>query len=194
MLFNPQDPRLVNNEPFTVALELPPHWHIARTEINKKEVRLDIYLETSPDRLPCPKCFQLAPRYDLGKEREWRHISFLQYHTYLHASLPRVECSERGVQTVTIPWARPKATFTLLFEETALALIKEMPILSVAKYLDVTDHRLHRMFGYYMSKARKGLSLSTVRRVGIDETASSRGHHYVTIFVDLDTKHVMSAT
>lgn len=191
---NPQDPRLVNKEPFTLALDLPPEWHMVRTEINKKELRLDVFLAPTSDRLPCPECLQLAPRYDSNKEREWRHIPFWQYHTYIHASLPRVKCPEHGVLQVAIPWARPKATFTLLFEGIALSLIKEMPVLSVARHLGVTDHRLHRMVGYYMSQARKGLSLSTVRRVGIDETASRRGHHYVSIFVDLDSRNVIYCT
>ena len=188
------DLRPVNKDPFTVALRLPPEWRVNRTQIYESELRLDVYLEATGDRLPCPICQQLVPRYDASKEREWRHMDFWQYHTYIHASIPRVECPEHGVLRVNVPWSRPRATFTYLFEGRALALIKDMPVKTAAKHLDVTDQRLHRMFGYYMSQARKGLSLSTVRRFGLDETSSCRGHHYVSIFIDLDTRNVIYCT
>ena len=32
------------------------------------------------------------------------------------------------------------------------------------------------------------LDLSAVRAVGLDETASKRGHNYVTVFIDMDRR------
>lgn len=38
------------------------------------------------------------------------------------------------------------------------------------------------------------LDLSDVKRIAIDETSSRRGHRYITLFVDVDTKIVLFAT
>lgn len=42
-----------------------------------------------------------------------------------------------------------------------------------------------------MNKDVARLDLSKVRKVGVDETSSKRGHHYVTLFVDMDTSKVI---
>lgn len=40
----------------------------------------------------------------------------------------------------------------------------------------------------------KELDFSNVKRIAIDETSSRRGHEYVTLFVDMETKRVLFAT
>ena len=39
---------------------------------------------------------------------------------------------------------------------------------------------------HYVDQAVEAQDLSTVERVGIDETSSRRGHEYVSVFADLD--------
>lgn len=43
-------------------------------------------------------------------------------------------------------------------------------------------------------QAMAELDLTTVKRIAIDETSSRRGHRYITLFVDVDTKIVLFAT
>ncbi|MNW37473.1 Transposase [compost metagenome] len=38
------------------------------------------------------------------------------------------------------------------------------------------------------------LNLTGVKRIAVDETSSRRGHRYITLFVDVDTKTVLFAT
>lgn len=47
---------------------------------------------------------------------------------------------------------------------------------------------------HYIDEARKDADFSRVRRVGIDETASRRGHNYISLFVDLDEKRLLLGT
>lgn len=44
---------------------------------------------------------------------------------------------------------------------------------------------------HYVGRARAQADLSGVSRVGLDETASRRGHHYISVFVDLDRAKVV---
>ncbi len=93
--------------------------------------RLDLYVEAERGSLyPCPECGEACPAHDFA-DRIWRHLNFFQHHCYLHARVPRTKCPEHGVKRIEVPWARPGSDFTLLFEQAAMSLVKEMPVLSV---------------------------------------------------------------
>lgn len=72
--------------------------------------------------------------------------------------------------------------------------MKEMPVAAVAREVKEHDTRLWRVFHYYVKRAMNELDFTHVKRMAIDETSSRRGHQYVTLFVDMDTKRVMFAT
>jgi transposase len=73
-----------------------------------------------------------------------------------------------------------------LFEEVVMALAREMPVNAVARHVGVTDQRIWRVINYYVLRAMIGLDLFGVNGVALDETASKRGHNYVTVFLDTD--------
>ncbi|KHK00170.1 Mobile element protein [Desulfovibrio sp. TomC] len=50
------------------------------------------------------------------QEFTWRHLNFFQHYCYLTARVPRVDCPDHGTRRVTVLWARPGSSFTLLFE------------------------------------------------------------------------------
>lgn len=75
-----------------------------------------------------------------------------------------------------------------------MALVKEMPVASVAELIGEHDTRLWRIIHHYVDEARKDVDFSEVKRVGIDETASRREHNYISLFVDLDGKRPLFGT
>lgn len=79
----------------------------------------------------------------------------------------------------------------MLFEALILAMAEEMPINAISELVGETDKRLWRIVHHYVEKDLKSQDLSQVRRVGVDETSSKRGHSYVSLFVDMDTKKVI---
>ncbi len=105
--------------------------------------------------------------------------------------MPRAECPQCGVKTVAVPWARPGSGFTLLFEALVMTLVRQMPVRAASRIVGEHDTRLWRIVHHYVGAARAQADLSGVRRVGIDETASRRGHHYISVFVDLDRAKVV---
>jgi transposase len=99
------------------------------------------------------------------------------------------------VVTVVVPWARPGSGFTLLFEALALALIeREMPVNRVAELLRVNPQRIWTVFNHWVGQARAADDPSSVTKLGIDETSTRKGHHYVTLGVDLDQGRVIHVT
>ena len=133
----------------------------------------------------CPECGAPCAAHDF-QDKSWRHLNFFQHHCYIHAAVPRVKCPEHGVRLVEVPWARKGSAFTLLFEQVALTLAREMPVSAAARIIEITDKRLWRIVEHYVAKAVAAFDLSAVRAVGLDETASKRGHNYVTVFIDMD--------
>jgi len=59
--------------------------------------------------------------------------------------VPRTDCPDRGVLRIGVPWAREGSAFTLLFEQAALTLAREMPVLAAARIIEITDKRLWRI-------------------------------------------------
>jgi len=189
------------NEEYSVfqkALNIEEPWYVVDYELSQKDQILDIYLDFKRGaEFVCSHCGDLhAKVHDiLNDDRTWRHLNFWQFKTILHARIPRTKCSIcQKIRTVHVDWSRPSSGFTWFFEAEVMHLMKEMPVAAVARKVDEHDTRLWRVFHYYVNKAMNSLDMSSVKRIAIDETSSRRGHEYVTLFVDVDTKRVLFAT
>jgi hypothetical protein len=86
----------------------------------------------------------------------------------------------------SVPLSRQNSGFTLLFERVVMSLVGEMPVSAVARHVGTTDNRLWRIIRHYVAEAMNHLDLSGLCGLGLDETASRRGHDYVTVFTDMD--------
>lgn len=94
--------------------------------------------------------------------------------------------------TATPPWARSGSGFTLLFEALALALIeREMPVNRVAELMQVLPQLIWTVFNHWVSEARLDDDSSNITRLGVDETSTKKGHHYVTLGVDMNEYRVI---
>lgn len=177
-------------EVLALGLGVTPPWRLVDQRLNtgKRPHVLEIELDAERGALfPCPDCGKACKAHDF-KEFTWRHLNFFQHHCMITAKVPRTDCPEHGVKRMTVPWARDGSGFTLLFEQAALMLVREMPVLPAARIMEITDKRLWRIVEHYVGKALSGLDLSRLKAFAFDETASKRGHNYVTVFIDLDRK------
>jgi transposase len=182
-------------ELFQLALGLEKPWQVVNVEFSSEPGELHMHLDAARGgALACPECGTPSSVYDRLAPRQWRHLNFFQYKAFIHARVPRVQCPQCGVKTVAVPWARPGCGFTLLFEAFVLTLAKQMPVATVADILGESDTRLWRVLEHYVASARADVDMSEVKRVGVDETASRRGHKYVTVVADLEAAKVLFVT
>jgi len=180
---------------FERALGLERPWRLERTSFEAGERRLDLYVDFERGgTFSCPECGRVGCKAYDTTEKSWRHLDFFQHQAFIHARVPRVECPECGVKAVEVPWARPGSGFTFWFEALVMALVREMPVKAAARLVREHDTRLWRIVGHYVAEARAGADFSGVRAVGLDETASRRGHHYITLFADLEDARLLYAT
>lgn len=173
-------------ELFQLALGLAPPWRVERTEFDAEAKRLDLYIDSLiGGAFTCPECGGRGCEAHEASEKTWRHLKFFRHEAYLHVCTPRVRCKRCGVKLAEVPWARQGSGFMLLFEAFLLALCKAM---------GEHDTRIWRVLHHYVDKARADADFSSVPRLEVDETISKRGHHYVSLFVDLDDPRVLFAT
>jgi transposase len=168
---------------FTAALGVESPWFVESVAFDAEHKRLDIRLD-----------FKRGSRFDVDgvacsvhdtEQKTWRHLNFFQHECYLHARVPRVNTEDGRVLMVLPAWAGKLNGFTLLFEALVIQLCKHMPVSQVSAMVGVSDYKLWRMLDVYVGAARFTEDYSEVTAVGMDETSIARGHHYITLFVDL---------
>jgi len=178
------------NQILLLGLGIEAPWKLVDQRLDTDKQPHELHLTIKAERgskYACPVCGKACPAHDF-QEKAWRHLNFFQHHCYVHASVPRVKCPEHGVRLIEVPWARKGSAFTLLFEQAALALVREMPVNAAARLMEITDKRLWRVVEHYVGKAVAAFDLSAVEAIGLDETASKRGHNYVTVFIDMECR------
>ena len=180
---------------FTAALGLQAPWVVEKVELDTAKHRIDFEVGCTAKRLACPSCGAPDQLIHDRNRRSWRHLDFFQFEAWLHAGVPRVECTACGkTSQVLVPWAREGSGFTLLFEALALTLCQGLPVSQAARMLRVRDKQLWRRIEHYVALARAKQNMSSVRLVGIDDTSMKRGQDYITVTFDLDEKRLLFAS
>lgn len=180
---------------FTAALGLMPPWQVLDIQFDPAKGRIDFKVGfSSGAKFSCPECGEGEQGVHDTRSRTWRHLNFFQYQAFIHADLPRVRCAGCGkTKQVPVPWARPGSGFSLLMEALLVVLAKQMPVRAVGQLLGLHDGQIWRVLDHYVEAARQQENFSGVQSVGLDETASRRGHNYISLFHDLDQKRLLFA-
>ncbi len=181
---------------FQLALGLESPWSVSSSSFDTEQKRLDIHIDFAPGSVfCCPKCGRSGLKAYDTSESTWRHLNFFQHEAYLTARVPRVSCPDCGILKLSkLPWARRESGFSLLFEAMVMVMAKSMPVNVIASIIDEHDTRIWRIITHYVEQARSQDDHSGVTTVGVDETASKRGHNYVSLFVDLAVPKVLFVT
>ncbi|HWU38692.1 MAG TPA: ISL3 family transposase [Candidatus Acidoferrum sp.] len=177
-----------DTELYTTLLGIRPPWRVTRVQVNMAAERVDVWVEEAPGtKFPCASCRAPAAVYDHTPEQVWRHLDTCQCATYVHARLPRTACPVDGVRQVPAPWAEGRSEATRLFEARILDTCKECDVTGVRRLLRTTWDATWGVLERAVARGLRRKPRRVPARLGIDEKAVRKGHHYETLVVDLDT-------
>jgi transposase len=176
---------------FEAALGIADPWFIRGVDFDAARKTLTIGVDfVAGSRFSVPGIEGAHPVHDTVTKR-LRHLNFFQHECYLEVRMPRVRLPDGGVRLVEPDWVGKLAGFTLLFEALILTLCREMPFAAVARLVNLSWHRIAAICQRYVELALQEADFSEVARLAVDETASARGHDYITLFADADERKVL---
>ena len=159
-------------------------WRVSEVRLTLKAGAVEIDLEHVGDELVCPTCGAGCPGYD-RRPRRWRHLDTMQYRTLVRAEVPRVQCSEHGIQQVPVPWAEMGSRFTALFEAMVIDWLKAASFTAVASQCRLSWDQVAGIQERAVARGLARRRTAVAPKVGVDETSFQRRHEYVTVVHDL---------
>jgi len=103
-----------------------------------------------------------------------------------------VECRECGdLRQIAIPFADPHKRFTRPLERYVRELCRHMSLLEVAEHLEMSWDTVKEIEKRYLLQHFARPKLKKLRRIAIDEIAVRKGHHYLTVVLDLESGAVV---
>ena len=112
----------------------------------------------------------------------------------LEADAPRVHCPEHGVVVAALPWARHGAGHTRFFDDQVAWLAVTCSKSAVMELMRIAWRTVGAIVTRVAKDAMSGVDrLAGLRRIGIDEISYKKGHRYLTVVVDHDSRRLIWA-
>ena len=149
----------------------------------------------SRQRHRCGLCRRRCPGYDTGPgRRRWRSLDLGTTVAMLEADTPRVRCPSHGVVVAYVPWARHDAGHTLAFDDQVAWLATQASKSTATQLMRIA----WRTVGAIITRVWADIDtrhdrLAGLRRIGIDEISYKKGHKYLMVVVDHDTRRLVWA-
>ncbi len=151
-------------------------------------VRGEILVELDVERrqYDCPLCGQSCKVHQY-ESRFLSHPRLMGMATVIHAKVPKLRCIGcDAYPQISIPWARPKVSYTKLMERETFLLLQDMPVHNAAIHSGLTDRIVWEMIRFRVEQGLESMDLSKVTLIYVDETSSKKGHNYITVVCDQD--------
>jgi len=143
-------------------------------------------IEQPREHLCCPKCGDADVWAQGGEERTFRTIPIGSKPVQIQFKVPRVMCFACGqVRQVKLGFADPKKRYTRSFERYALELSRRMTIQDVAQHLQVSWDTIKDIQARSLQRRFGKPKLHKLQQIAIDEIAIGKGHHYLTVVLNL---------
>lgn len=169
---------------------------IERVEFDQDAQSLVVQVRpTSRQRGRCGICGRRSPGYDAGPgRRRWRALDLGTIRAELEADAPRVSCRTHGVVVASVPWARHDAGHTYAFDDQVAWLATQASKSTVTELMRIA----WRTVGSIITRVWADIDtahdrFAGLRRIGIDEISYKKGHKYLMVVVDHDSRRLVWA-
>lgn len=147
------------------------------------------------ERRRCPTCRRRCGVYDRGEgRRRWRALDLGTIVAELEADAPRINCPEHGVLVAAVPWARHHAGHTRFFDDQVAWLAVQTSKTAVTRLMRIAWRTVGAIITRVVADIDNRVDrLEGLRRIGIDEISYKKGHRYITVVIDHDSKRLVWA-
>ncbi|MBA2726864.1 MAG: ISL3 family transposase [Parachlamydiaceae bacterium] len=147
-----------------------------------------------PSKAPCPCCGWNESTSKGVKRRKLRMAPLGNKAAFLLVEIHRLKCVNCSfIWWPTLPFARIKKRHTVSFELYVIELMRFATIEHVAKFLGVSWSLVKKIHKVYLQREYKDPDLKSIQYLGVDEFSISKGHEYMTIFINLETGEIIHA-
>ena len=151
-----------------------------------REGQVIFHIEQPRERLRCSHCGSTDVWAQGSVDRTFRMPPIGPKPVLLHFPVPRVRCFDCGlVRQVKIGFADPKKHYTRAFERYVLELSRHMTILDVAEHLQISWDTVKDIQARSLQRRFGKPKLHKLKQIAIDEIAVGKGHHYLTVVLNL---------
>jgi transposase len=151
---------------------------------------VEVTLRPKAQLMCCPCGKRTRGVYD-RRRRRWRHLDLGSSRLWLVYEIRRLQCTDCGIRTEELPWARPAARHTRDFEDTVLWLAQRTDRTTVATLMRCAWETVTTIINRGVAELLDQRRLSTLYRIGVDEICYRHPHRYLTIIGDHDTGTVI---
>lgn len=138
------------------------------------------------ERLRCPACGSTDVWAQGTVTRMFRTVPIGSQPVQLQFAVPRVWCFAcQHVRQVKLGFADPRRSYTRAFARYALDLSRHMTIQAVAAHLQVSWDTIKDIQATSLARRFGRPKLGKLKQIAIDEIAVGKGHHYLTVVLDL---------
>jgi transposase len=148
--------------------------------------RVTFRIRQPRDRLGCPACGSDHVWAQGSVTRTFRSVPIGSKPVHIEFAVPRVLCFAcLHVRQVKLHFADPRKSYTRAFERYALDLSRHMTIKAVAQHLRVSWDTIKDIQATSLQRRFGTPKLGQLKQIAIDEIAVGKGHHYLTVVLDL---------
>ena len=142
----------------------------------------------------CSRCGKIRPGFDRLGRRYWRHLDFGGVGIYLEYTLRRVCCRSCGIVVEKVPWSDdPRSRFTTDFEESVGHLVQCCDKTSVTEVFQIAWRTVGTIIDRVFKRHRSEDPLEGLVNIGVDEVSYRKGHRYLTLVSDHETRRIIWA-
>jgi transposase len=148
--------------------------------------RVTLGIRQPRDQLRCSACGSDNVWAQGSVTRTFRTVPIGSKPVQIEFAVPRVHCfgCDR-IRQVKLRFADPRKSYTRSFERYALDLSRHMTIQAVAEHLQVSWDTIKDIQAVSLRRRFGAPKLGKLKQIAIDEIAVGKGHHYLTVVLDL---------
>lgn len=151
-----------------------------------EDSRVTFRVRQPRDQLRCSACGSDTVWAQGSVLRTFRTVPIGSKPVQIEFAVPRVHCFGCDLtRQVKLRFADPRKSYTRSFERYALDLSRHMTIKAVAEHLQVSWDVIKDIQATSLQRRFGAPKLRKLKQIAIDEIAIGKGHHYLTVVLDL---------